>query len=179
MTEPEAARPRRTGARALVIALVVVAAAAVVWGVVSWQRGDQWRDRADARAEVLDELESQLAAANEEITALEGRLDELASEKAGTEDEREAAVITADQLEELVRQAGLVATDLDTCARGAVDVVNLVNSLGEYDVEEVNAYVVEVQDVCGRALAENDALQQAIESIDQAEPQPAGSEDGG
>jgi cell division septum initiation protein DivIVA len=154
------------------VGLVVLLVAAVAWGVVAWRRGEQWHDRADSRGELLDELESEMTTANEEITALEGRLDELASEKAGTEDEREAAVITADQLEELVRQAGLVATDLDTCARGAVDVVNLVNSLGEYDVEQVNTYVVDVQDVCGRALAGNDALQQAIESLDQPPADP-------
>jgi chromosome segregation ATPase len=169
--EPTASGERAAPGRRVLPWLVagvalVLAASALVVAVANRQRAEDWRVRADARAETIADLEAEIAAANDEVASLEARLDELANELAGTQDEREAAIVTADQLEELVRQAGLVATDLDTCARGAVEVVDLVNQLGDFDLDEVNTYVLDVQEVCARALGENEALQAAIDSID-------------
>lgn len=177
----------RNGPQVLLAVVAVVAAALAIGGwyaaAQAANRGDAWKRRAEDRGAVVDELEATLEGANAEVDAAnaeleatnqsladaQARIDELASQIAGTEDEREAAIVTVGQLEDLVRQAGLVATDLDTCATGAVEVVSLVNSLGDYDLDEVNDYVAEVQEVCGRALAENDGLQGAIAALDSTE----------
>lgn len=142
-TEP-ARRSRRRGLVVAVIVLLVAGVAgAGAWAAILAERGQGWQARAEAyelrahalehdletalaaRAEsdrLLTELRGDLAATDEllatseaDVAALEGRVGDLANEKAQVEDERERVRDEAQVLSSVATLATSAGSDLDRC----------------------------------------------------------------
>jgi chromosome segregation ATPase len=141
--------------------IVSVAALAVVaWAGLA--RGSEWKDRADERAERITALEEELRAAEGELRTVETRIEQLTEEVAAAQDQRSIAELTAEQAQELADLSGAVAQDLASCVEGTSELVRVVRALEAYDPAAATEYAEEVDEVCGRALAGNDLLQDSL-----------------
>jgi hypothetical protein len=151
------------GSRAVLTVGGVLGAAALVglaW--VSYDRGSDWEDRAGDRAERIAALEGELQAADDDIRELESRVDELTAEVAAAQDQRSLAELGAEEAQELANLAGAVASDLASCVQGTSELVRIVGDLEAHDPGAARAFAQEVDEVCGRALAGNDLLQESL-----------------
>ena len=162
-TEPSARRRGRPGRRRLVAAGVgglALALGGAAW--VSFARGSEWKERAADRGARVSALEGELRMAEADVQTLEGRVDELAEEVASAQDQRSVAELTADQAQELAALAGAIAEDLAACVEGTTELVGIVRDLEAYDPAAASGYAERVDETCGRALAGNDLLQDAL-----------------
>jgi chromosome segregation ATPase len=160
---------RRARIAALVLVATGVAGGSVAVAVQQRQVADAWRDRATAvasqrddalgRAEALaaqlDELGELARLTDSDLSDLEGRLTELAEEKARAEDR---AVVTRVELETLARTTADASRQLDRCVTDLLalqsDTIAEFNRLGageRVDVDPLNARLTEVREVCAAA----------------------------
>ena len=141
-------------------ALAALALGGVAW--VSFARGSEWKDRAADRGTRIRALEEELQTAEADLQTLEGRIDELAEELSAAQDQRSVAELTAGQAEDLAALAGAIAQDLAACVEGTTELVGIVRDLEAYDPAAARDYAARVDEVCARALAGNDVLQDAL-----------------
>lgn len=146
------------GAGAAGVALLAVGAAA--W--VSFARGTEWKERAGERGDRITALEGELRSAEAELQTLETGVEELAEDVAAAQDQLSVAELTAGQAQELAALAGAIAADLASCVEGTTELVGIVRDLEAYDPAAASQYAERVDEVCGRALAGNDLLQDAL-----------------
>lgn len=101
-----------------IVALSIVGVLAIAGGAfsyVTYQRGNDWKERAlDAESEA-DDLSTQLTASEEDVATLEARVGTLADEKAAVEDEREIVEGERDIATGLAVLAADAADKTQTC----------------------------------------------------------------
>lgn len=160
---PASPRQQRSwGRRGLVAVGILSAAALVAVALAGFARASDWKDRADDRAERVVALEDELRAAEAELRAVETRVGELTEEVATAQDQRSVAEITAEQAQELADLSGAVARDLASCVDGTNELVRVVRAVEDYDPTDATEFAETVDEVCGRALAGNDLLQDSL-----------------
>ena len=100
---------------------VLLVAAAVSAGL-SFRNGRAWERRAGQQAARADgaerraaELSGQLDTSEATVDRLQGRLRDLADEKAQAEDQREILLVYAKRYRELTEVAGSVSAELSSC----------------------------------------------------------------
>jgi chromosome segregation ATPase len=157
-------RARPSGRRRAVIVVAATLAGAAVIGVagLSFARGSQWKERAGERGARVTDLEDELEATEAELQALEDRVGALTEEVSVAQDQLFIAELDVDQARELAALAGAVARDLASCVDGTSELVRIVRELEAYDPAAATAYAEQVDEVCGRALAGNDLLQESL-----------------
>ncbi|MGH9229339.1 MAG: hypothetical protein ACRD07_11560 [Acidimicrobiales bacterium] len=146
----------------IVVAAALAGVALIGAAGLSFVRGTDWKERADERGARITDLEDELRASETELQALEARVDELTEEVAVAQDQLFLAELDADQAQELAALAGAVARDLAACVDGTSELVRIVRELEAFDPAAATDYAEQVDQVCGRALAGNDLLQESL-----------------
>jgi chromosome segregation ATPase len=166
---------RRAGRRFLVLLLL---AAALAGGAVAWQQREvaagwqaravlleQQRDDAIGRTEALSdqlgELVELIQLSGEDLATLEGRLAELAGEKAQAEDRatltREELRSLAGRVESAVRQLNSCADDLFALQADTVEAYNSLARGTPVDIGPLNDRLRATADRCNAARQAGDA----------------------
>lgn len=165
-TEPTPAPARRRWPQRLVVGLLVaIAASALAATAVSSVRGEDWRERAEARDGRIGELEAALERSEADVAELTQRVDELVAARAAAEGERDGALIEVQQANELTRLSGLVAEDLEACVDGTAALIDVILDVTSYDTVESSTFAAEVSRVCANARTSNDRLQQVLAGL--------------
>jgi hypothetical protein len=168
---PPPARPsRRPGIAAVGLALLLVAAA--VSAGLSYRNGRAWERRAGQQAARADgaerraaELRGQLDTSEATVDRLQGRMRDLADEKAQAEDQREILRVYAKRYRELTEVAGSVSAELSSCIGQLADAMAL---LGD---PYATGILSQAASACRTALDDSQTLQALIDSM----PEPPGS----
>jgi hypothetical protein len=181
---PVVASPRRRWPWAAGLTVLTVVLAGVGW--YAYETRDsalRWQDRAKlatARGDDLqgrlDHTNDQLAMSEADVADLEGRVDELAAEKAAIADEREfvenernIAQGERDLFIDLSLTATAAAAQMQSCvAEQDYFYGILLDTVGSYytDWEWIGQVAADVDDVCGRAFDAADELDRAITALD-------------
>jgi septal ring factor EnvC (AmiA/AmiB activator) len=156
------ARPTRRRRAVIVVAATLAGVAVIVVAGLSFVHGSRWKERADERGARITDLEDELEATEAELQALEDRVGALTEEVSAAQDQLFIAELDVDQARELAALAGAVARDLASCVDGTSELVRIVRDLEAYDPAAATAYAEQVDQVCGRALAGNDLLQESL-----------------
>jgi chromosome segregation ATPase len=146
----------------IVVAAALAGVAVIGAAGLSFVRGTEWKERADERGDRITDLEDELRASEAALQALEDRVDALTEEVAVAQDQLFLAELDADQAQELATLAGAVARDLASCVDGTSELVRIVRELEAFDSAAATDYAEQVDEVCGRALAGNDLLQESL-----------------
>jgi hypothetical protein len=161
---------RRPGVAAVALAVLLVAAA--VSAGVSFRNGRAWERRAGQQATRADgaerraaELSGQLDTSEATVDRLQGRLRDLADEKAQAEDQREILRVYAKRYRELTEVAGSVSAELSSCIGQLADAMSLIGN--PYATGILSQAVSD----CRTALDDSQTLQGLIDSM----PEPPGS----
>jgi hypothetical protein len=172
--------PRRRRLRIVVAALVVVLLLVTALTVYLFQSARAWQDRAADYLETSLDLgedlaatRSDLAGATSELEAVRGqlstatqRITELADEKAQLRDESEIQQQLVSYQERVSDAAGQVALALDLCVQGQNRLIgyqkDMIDRTATYDPDELEAYRVEVQELCDKATEANIGLQREL-----------------
>lgn len=139
-----------------------------------------WQDRADSYLETslalgedlagtrseLAGATSELEAVREQLSTATQRITELANEKAQLRDESEIQQQLVSYQERVSDAAGQVALALDLCVQGQNNLIgyqkNMIDGTASYDPDELEAYRVEVQELCDKATEANIGLQHEL-----------------
>ncbi len=168
--EPHRGGFRRWGLGVALAVAILGAAGAGAWAADTYRTGSQWQERAIAEtqradaaearvAELLserDDLADRLERSEADVADLEGRLAELAGEKAGAEDTAALAAEVAEDLAGLSQRGAEVGAALRACVADTVALTNdvLAAAPGALDPVATNARIDEINSGC--AAAEDD-----------------------
>lgn len=169
---PLAPPPRPRGRRWLVVAVVtVLVAAGGGLGYLAWRNdrtAQNWRrldaaqmTRAEQMIRQVQAANSRIGSLNSQITALQGQLSNVATQKAKAVDQETV-------LQQLLSAAGNVADDLQQCltATNQLD-ADLTAAAGSGNVGRLNSLEAEgaqVDATCNQAESANQQLQTAIQN---------------
>lgn len=168
--------PSHRRPRALTAALIVLLVAVSALAAYLWVRGDRWADYAehvesDARTIGGDLAQlrtdhagtvAELQTVQEQLTASQQRVTELAAEKAEVGDDREAQRQLVDYQERISAAAGTVATSLNECITRQQELLGYLDNPEAYDPADVTRFRGEVDALCASASAANTSLQQEL-----------------
>ncbi|EYR64811.1 hypothetical protein N866_04345 [Actinotalea ferrariae CF5-4] len=161
-------------------ALVVLALALAASTVHLYRTSTAWEARAgaylqDARGlgedlastrAALAGTESELEAVRAQLATAQGRIVELADEKAQIGDDREVQRQLVDYQERVSDAAGQVALALDQCVQGQGELIgyleNTVTGVAQYDPLELERFRTDVDELCQTATEANIALQREL-----------------
>lgn len=153
----------------------VLALVAITGGALAYQNhqtAQDWKDRALATEDKLEQTSTDLEKTNKDLEAseedadrLEGRVSSLAAEKARVEDQREAAIIEADAYQQLAGLAATVADELDRCITAWESFTQSLINLNSFNYPYVEAEAQRAGEICGRAKADNQQLNRIINSL--------------
>lgn len=122
-------------------------------------------DLASTRA-ALAGTESELEAVRAQLATAQGRIVELADEKAQIGDDREVQRQLVDYQERVSDAAGQVALALDQCVQGQGELIgyleNTVTGVAQYDPLELERFRTDVDELCQTATEANIALQREL-----------------
>ena len=168
--DPHRRGSRRWGLTAALAVAILGAAGVGAWAADTYRTGSEWQERAIAEiqradaaearvAELLaerDDLADRLARSEADVADLEGRLAELAGEKAGAEDTAALAAEVAEDLAHLSQRGAEVGAALRACVADTVALTNdvLAAAPGALDPAATNARIDEINSGC--AAAEDD-----------------------
>lgn len=156
---------RRPWRLALPLAALAVAIGSIAAAGVSYTRGNEWKQRADARGERILELQEAVERSEREVAALTEQVDELVAARTLAEGERDGALVQAEQAAELIRLSALVASDLEACVDGTEALIGIFADVSSYDFSESSNFAMEVSDVCAKARSSNAVLQELIAGL--------------
>lgn len=171
---PPAPRHKRKPWAVIVLstALVLVTALATyLW--IRTVRFEEYADGIEAQARVVgtelatlraehDGTVAELAAVNDQLTTAQGRITELADEKAQVGDDREIQRQLVDYQERVSQAAANVASALSTCIDAQNELIAYLEDAAAYDPADLIRFKGEVQGVCATATDANSELQRQL-----------------
>ncbi|WP_225754185.1 hypothetical protein [Actinotalea sp. Marseille-Q4924] len=170
-------RRRRIATTTFLVLLVLALGASTVH---LYRTSTAWQERADAYLAdargLGDELaatraalagtESELDGVRAQLATAQGRIVELADEKAQIGDDREVQRQLVDYQERVSDAAGQVALALDQCVQGQQELIgylqDTVTDAARYDAAELERFRTDVEDLCQTATEANIALQREL-----------------
>lgn len=170
-------RLRRIATTAALVLLVLLLGASTVY---LYRTSTAWEARAgdylDAGRGLGEELagtraalagtEAELEAVRAQLSTAQGRIVELADEKAQIGDDREVQRQLVDYQQRVSEAAGQVALALDQCVQGQQELIgylqNTVTGAAQYDEEELERFRGDVEQLCQTATEANIALQREL-----------------
>lgn len=173
-------RRRRRLRIATTTALVLLALGLAASTVHLYRTSTAWEQRADAYladARALGEelagtraalagTESELEGVRAQLATAQGRIVELADEKAQIGDDREVQRQLVDYQQRVSEAAGQVALALDQCVQGQQELIgylqNTVTGAAQYDAAELEQFRTDVEQLCQTATEANIALQREL-----------------
>jgi hypothetical protein len=173
-------RRRRAVTTATLVLLVLLVLGLATSTVHLYRTSTAWEDRAgaylqDARAlgeelattrAALDGTESELEGVRAQLATAQGRIVELADEKAQIGDDREVQRQLVDYQQRVSEAAGQVALALDQCVQGQQELIgylqNTVTGAALYDPAELERFRTDVEQLCQTASEANIALQREL-----------------
>lgn len=159
-------RPSRRRWRiALSLGAIAVTIGSVAAAGVSYSRGNEWKERTEARTERLLELQEAVERSEREVDALTEQVDELVAARTLAEGERDGALVEAEQAAELIRLSALVAADLEECVDGTEALIGIFADFSSYDFSDSSDFAMEVSDLCASARSSNAVLQELIAGL--------------
>lgn len=163
---------RRRQVVVLSVLLVVVMAAGAYLAVLTrawWQRATELENVSIELGEELGRTRAQVEAAQDELAvvsaqleAAQGRITELADEKAQAGDDREVQRQLADYQRRVSQAAASVASALGECVRGQNQLIQYLRTSDSYDPAELASFEAQVRDFCDRATEANADLQEEL-----------------
>ncbi|MBC7291641.1 MAG: hypothetical protein H5T83_09985 [Actinotalea sp.] len=110
--------------------------------------------------------ESELEGVRAQLATAQGRIVELADEKAQIGDDREVQRQLVDYQQRVSEAAGQVALALDQCVQGQQELIgylqNTVTDVAQYDPDELERFRTDVEVLCQTATEANIALQREL-----------------
>lgn len=167
---------RSRGLRIVAIVLAVLLVAACALAAFFWVRSDRWEayaaqvesdagaigeDLAQLRTE-HDGTVAELSTVQEQLSASQQRVTELAAEKAAVGDDREAQRQLVDYQERVSAAAGSVATSLNECINRQQELLGYLDDAAAYDPDDLVRFRDQVDALCASAKSANDSLQQEL-----------------
>ncbi|QHT58230.1 hypothetical protein GXP71_04995 [Cellulomonas sp. H30R-01] len=137
----------------------------------AWQRSSaQWEDLARTHGTALAQAQTDLEAAQAELTdtqtqlaAAQQRITELADEKARLGDTSASQQQLADYQARVSQAAGQVATALANCIDGQQRLIGYLRESDQYDPSDLQRFATDVDRVCGAATDANASLQRELD----------------
>jgi chromosome segregation ATPase len=105
---------------------------------------------------------AELAAVNEQLTTAQGRITELADEKAQVGDDREVQRQLVDYQARISQAAANVASALSTCIDAQNQLITYLGNAAAYDPADLERFKGDVQGVCATATEANTELQRQL-----------------
>lgn len=163
-------RPWAVVALSLLLALVT-ALAGYLW--VRTVRYEEYADALEAQARGIGtELATlrgehegtlaELAAVNEQLSTAQGRITQLADEKAQVGDDREVQRQLVDYQARISQAAANVASALTTCIEAQNQLITYLEDAAAYDPADLERFKTDVQGVCKAATDANTELQRQL-----------------
>lgn len=174
---------------ALRVVIVLLGAAAGTGGLLAYANytsAQRWQQTAEANAaraerhagqrdEALaasEEAAEALAASEADVRRLEGRIRELADEKAQVEDERQQLMLTAASYADLLGRVRVSADAVDTCVEymaelnnRSTEAWNLMVQGGDPDIDALNQLRATTFDFCNTARERHAATVAYVEQL--------------
>jgi hypothetical protein len=160
--------------RQLILAVALFAVCGLLVGAAlaaaRWRADNSvWRSRALAAETEQAETQASLASASKELAALtkeskelRERVDEIANEKAGVEDDVAMAKVERDSYERLAARFADTIDLWRECVKGHQQWAQVLADKSRYNAADVKRYYSDLEAVCRDAKQADDALQSQL-----------------
>ncbi|WP_262348238.1 hypothetical protein [Cellulosimicrobium cellulans] len=154
-----------------VLLVLVTALAAYLW--VRTVRFEEYADGLEAEGRAIgtelatlrtqhEGTVAELSAVTEQLATAQGRITQLADEKAQVGDDREVQRQLVDYQERISQAAANVASALSTCIDAQNQLITYLEDAAAYDPADLQRFKSDVQGVCNAATVANTELQRQL-----------------